>query len=80
MYIQKTSAITSENAEKIQSLYDVQCKSVLSLEAAKKSKVLDFAYIQYNIETKYCILIWSLSGKGILKIKQFQKRKQDKCS
>lgn len=63
----KTSAITSENGEKIQSLYAVQCKIVLSLEAAKKGKELDFAYMQYNFEIKYCILIWWLSGKGILK-------------
>lgn len=69
MYIHKTSAITSENGEKIQSLYAVQCKIALSLEAAKKGKELDFAYIEYNIEIKYCISIWSLSGKGILKIK-----------
>lgn len=67
MYIHKTSAITSENSEKIQSLYAVQCKIVLRLEAAKKGKVLDFAYIQCNIEIKSCVLIWSLSGEGILK-------------
>lgn len=65
MYTHKTSAITSENSEKIQSLYAVQCKIVLSVEAAKKGKVLDFVNIQCNIEIKYCILIWSLSGKGI---------------